>query len=122
MKIFIGTKEGDEFHDCFSIYTDERPFDESLVPGCFGYKWKEFELVPVEKEAKSVMDSLEKRFTYHKCDHKQIDDMNHIREMAEKLAVAIEESCVDSKEKDHANYHVDSAVFWANAEISRRLK
>lgn len=63
--------------------------------------------------------SLESRFTYHAPKEGQPERYVAIRDKARELALLIEMSCPDSRERDTAIDRLDECVMWANASIAR---
>jgi hypothetical protein len=61
---------------------------------------------------------LDKIFTYHRPKTGQPETYEAIRETARSLAILINRSCPDSREKSVAITKVQEAVMWANASIA----
>lgn len=65
-------------------------------------------------------DDLASRFTHHPPkDDGQLERYRLIRNEGLRLAVTINASCLDSREKSLALTKCEEAVFWANAAIAR---
>ena len=66
-------------------------------------------------------NELEKRFTYHapKPEYGQTERYKMIRAEGMDMALRIEHTCPDSREKSIAMTKLEEAVFWANAAIAR---
>ncbi len=64
-------------------------------------------------------DRIENDFTYHSSTENQVDRYVHLRDLAKKLAFAIDERCPDGREKSLALTNLEQAIFWANAGIAR---
>ena len=64
---------------------------------------------------KAQIDSI---FTYHKPHGTQQDRYVAIRESAKALAVLMNDSCPESREKALALTNLQQAVMWANASIA----
>lgn len=62
---------------------------------------------------------LEKRFTYKTCGYDKVKRMQNIRNKARELAVLINESIDDCREKSTAITKLEEVTFWANAGLSR---
>jgi len=62
---------------------------------------------------------IENNFTYHPPKGGQPDKYESIRSMAKNLAILIDKSCPDSREKSLAMTKLEESVMWANASISR---
>ena len=67
-------------------------------------------------------DELAKRFTYHAPMPGQPEIYQGIRDEALKLALIIDASQPDSREKSLAITNLEEVVFWANAGVARNLK
>lgn len=65
-------------------------------------------------------EELMTRHTYHPPKDGQPERYEAIRNGGRELAELIEDECPESREKDFAEYHLESAVMWANAAIARR--
>lgn len=65
------------------------------------------------------MMDIEKNFTYHAPKQGQPERYELIRNKAKELALVIEKSCPDSREKSLAFTKLEEAVMWANASIAR---
>ncbi len=65
-------------------------------------------------------DEIRVRFTYHAPKGSQSDLFGIIRDIAQSLAVEIDELCPASREKSLAITKLEEAVMWANAAIARR--
>lgn len=63
--------------------------------------------------------NLENRFTYHSPKEGQPERYVAIRDKARELALLIEMSCPDSRERETAIDRLDECVMWANASIAR---
>lgn len=63
---------------------------------------------------------LRTRFTYHPPRGDQPQRYEALRGQAGLLALSIDQLAPDSREKDLALYHLESAVMWANAVIAWR--
>lgn len=66
----------------------------------------------------SVKD-LMNRFTYHAPREGQPERYQGIRMKGLLMAMEVEGSCPDSREKSIALTKIEEAVFWANAAIAR---
>lgn len=66
----------------------------------------------------SVKD-LMNRFTYHEPKEGQPERYQGIRKKGLLMAMEVEGSCPDSREKSIALTKIEEAVFWANAAIAR---
>jgi len=64
-------------------------------------------------------DDLENRFTYHTPEPGQPEAYQSIRACARQFAEFINLQCPEGREKSLAVTHIEEAVFWANAAISR---
>jgi len=64
-------------------------------------------------------DDLKKRFTYHAPTEGQPALYQALRDQALALALAIDASQPDSREKSLAITHLEDTVMWANAGIAR---
>ena len=67
-------------------------------------------------------DDLAKRFTYHAPTAGQPETYQSIRGEALKLALIIDVSQPDSREKSLAITNLEEVVFWANAGVARNSK
>ena len=67
----------------------------------------------------TVRRDLDKRFTYHAPHGDQPDRYQRIRAQAKDFAAQIVSSTPPSREQSLALTHLEEAVFWANAAISR---
>ena len=65
------------------------------------------------------MKDLDNIYTYHSPKPGQPERYQAIREKAKELAVLIDGTCPDSREKSIANTRLEEAVMWANASIAR---
>lgn len=63
---------------------------------------------------------LERRFSHHKVDDRQRDQMEDIRSIAHRLAQAMWRMAPDSRELSLAITNIEQAVFWANAAVARK--
>ncbi len=67
------------------------------------------------------MDSeIEIRFTYHAPKAGQRERYEALRDKAKELALLIDASCPESREKSLALTKLDEVIMWANAAIARR--
>jgi hypothetical protein len=64
-------------------------------------------------------DDILKRFTYHPPKDGQPEKYTAIRDKAHQLAVLINDTCPDSREKSLAVTNLEESVMWANASIAR---
>ncbi len=62
---------------------------------------------------------IERNFTYHPPKSGQPELYEEIREEAKKLAMMLNVTVPDSREKSLALTKLEEAVFWANAGIAR---
>lgn len=65
------------------------------------------------------MSELLRRFTYHAPKEGQPERYEGIRAKGLLLAMEVDGSCPDSREKSLAIKKIEEAVFWANAAIAR---
>lgn len=65
------------------------------------------------------LDELLKRFTYHAPKDGQPEKYVALRDKARELAMLIDESQPDSREKSLSVTAIEEAVFWGNAGIAR---
>jgi hypothetical protein len=65
--------------------------------------------------------TIEKNFTYHAPTEESVPKYESLRAKAKELALAIEDTCPDSREKSFALTQLETAVFWANAAIARNV-
>ena len=63
--------------------------------------------------------NIENNFVYHKPFGDQLDRYVSIRDKAKELALHINNTCPDSREKSLAMTKLEEAVMWANAAIAR---
>jgi hypothetical protein len=77
--------------------------------------------VPKLKAEGGNMDlmDLENRFTYHAPKPGQPEKYEAIRSKALELAILINDSCPDSREKSLAITSLGETVMWTNASVSR---
>lgn len=66
------------------------------------------------------IDEIEKRFTAHPVNEKQVARMENLRSLAQEFAMTIVDDTPESREQSLALTHLEEAMFWANAAISRR--
>jgi hypothetical protein len=64
-------------------------------------------------------EQIENNFTYHAPKEDQPRRYEVIRVKARELALLINQSCPESREKSLAFTHLENAVMWANASIAR---
>lgn len=76
-----------------------------------------YEQVATEK-ARLAKD-LDNRFTYHAPKNGQASRYSGIRNEVMELALYLADMCPPSRELSLAITHLEEAVFWANASISR---
>lgn len=69
--------------------------------------------------ASDLSDQIERAFTYHPPKGDQSRRYERIRTAAKDLAHLLNHSCPHSRERALAMTHLESAVLWANAAISR---
>lgn len=62
---------------------------------------------------------IENNFTYHPPKAGQTERYTRIRETAKILAMLMEYTCPDSRERSLAFTRLEEAVMWANAAIAR---
>lgn len=67
----------------------------------------------------STIETINKNFTYHPPKEDQPKRYQTLRDEAKELALLIDQSCPDSREKSLAFTKLEEAVFWANASIAR---
>lgn len=65
------------------------------------------------------MLDLENIYTYHSPKTGQNEKYEALREEAKQLAVLIESSCPDSREKAVAFTYLETCIMWANSSIAR---
>lgn len=66
------------------------------------------------------LSDLERRFTYHAPPSDvEINKYKAIRANTFHMAVLINDSCPEGREKSLAVTHLEEAVMWANASIAR---
>jgi hypothetical protein len=65
-----------------------------------------------------TIDQLYNTFTYHKPFGDQPQRYEMLRENARKLALDLQMSCPESREKSLAFTHLQQAIMWANASIA----
>lgn len=65
------------------------------------------------------MIDIENRFTYHAPKKGQPERYVAIRSKAKELAMLIDSTCPDSREKSLSVTKLDECVMWANASIAR---
>jgi len=66
-----------------------------------------------------MREQIEKAFIYHAPKGNQPERYVAIRDTAKALAVLLDESCPDSREKSLAITKLEESVMWANASIAR---
>jgi hypothetical protein len=59
-------------------------------------------------------------YTYHRPPAEIVPVFQAIRDTAKCLAMLIDESCPDTRERSIAHTHIETAVMWANAAIARQ--
>jgi hypothetical protein len=59
-------------------------------------------------------------YTYHRPPAEIVPVFQAIREKAKELALLIDASCPDTRERSIAHTHIETAVMWANAAIARQ--
>lgn len=64
-------------------------------------------------------EQIEKAFTYHSPKGNQPERYTNIRNTGKLLAMLIDESCPNSREKSLAITKLEEVVMWANAAIAR---
>jgi hypothetical protein len=64
---------------------------------------------------------LQNRFTYHTVDKEHGDKMKNIILNLLNVALLIDESMVDGREKSLAITALETAMFWSNSAIAREL-
>lgn len=64
-------------------------------------------------------DDIVKRFTSHPVDEDQASAMSDVRTSLRAVALHIDRTCKDGREKSLALTKLEEAVFWANAAIAR---
>lgn len=64
-------------------------------------------------------EQIKRNFTYHKPSIGSQDKFVDLREKAKELALLINESCPDSREKSLAMTKLEESNMWANAAIAR---
>jgi hypothetical protein len=62
---------------------------------------------------------IERNFKYHSPKKGQPERYENIRDTARHLALLINDSCPESREKSLAFTKLEEAVMWANAAIAR---
>ena len=67
----------------------------------------------------TIREQIENNFTYHEPTIYQIENIKEIRFKAKDLALQINVSCPDSREKAVALTKLEEMVMWANAAIVR---
>jgi hypothetical protein len=77
------------------------------------------EVIKVENKDSKMREQIEKAFVYHTPKGNQPARYTAIRAAAKGLAVLIDESCPDSREKSLAITKLEECVMWANASIAR---
>ena len=65
-----------------------------------------------------TQSEIDNIFTYHKPKDGQPAKYEYIREVGKQLAMAVIESCPESREKSTAITKIQEAVMWANAAIA----
>lgn len=65
------------------------------------------------------VEELMNRFSYHEVKAGQPERFDGIRMKGLVMAMEVEGSCPDSREKSIALTKIEEAVFWANAAIAR---
>jgi hypothetical protein len=73
-------------------------------------------MYPITDEEKA---RLKKDFTYHPPVPNQLPRYEEIRDYARTFAATILKDCPPSRERSLALTHLEEAVMWANASISR---
>lgn len=63
--------------------------------------------------------NLENIFTYHSPKPGQPELYASLRSEALKLAILINDTCPESREKDESIKALEGSIFWANAAIAR---
>lgn len=63
-------------------------------------------------------DQIENTFTYHAPKADQPERYISLRDKAKELALLIQDSCPESREKSLALTNVQQAIMWANASIA----
>lgn len=63
--------------------------------------------------------TIEKNFTYHAPKDGQPQMYTDIRNKAKELAILLDGTCPESREKSLALTKLEEAVMWANASIAR---
>lgn len=66
-----------------------------------------------------TMEELVNRFTYHAPREDQVERYEEIRAKGLLLALEVNGSCPESREKSLAMTKIEEAVMWANAAIAR---
>ena len=67
----------------------------------------------------SIYQDIEKRFTYHKVESPEVENMKALRATARSLAMLILDTVPDSRERSLAITKLEEVVMWANAGIAR---
>jgi hypothetical protein len=67
----------------------------------------------------SLEERIQNDFTYHKPFGTQTLRYEKLRFIAKELAMSIDSTCPDSREKSLALTNLEQAVMWANASIAR---
>jgi hypothetical protein len=71
-------------------------------------------------DAKTEMNAqIENNFRYHAPKPGQPEKYEAIRAKAKELAILIDDTCPNGREKATALTHLETGVFWANAAIAR---
>ncbi len=65
------------------------------------------------------MDRIENNYTYHEPKEGQTEKYKALRSKAKELAILIEDTVPNSREKSLAHTKLEEAVMWANAGIAR---
>lgn len=66
-----------------------------------------------------LSETIQKNFTYHAPKANQPERYTEIRDQAKELAILIEQSCPESRERSLAMTKLEESVMWANASIAR---
>ena len=66
-----------------------------------------------------IFAQIKNNFMYHKPKPGQPEKYEQLRSEGKILAMLIEESCPDSREKSIAITKLEEAIMWANASIAR---
>lgn len=65
-----------------------------------------------------TLEAIDNTFTYHKPTGTQPERYEKLRSEAKNLALLIEKSCPESREKSLALTNLQQAIMWANASIA----